>query len=417
MSHPIRVCAFLFLLLMQNVALGMSFDNRFFPLIYEPFITADAQRASGIRADIFFTNSNKAFGEDGDEIPIPQLFGEYQQQNIGEQLTALGRPNPLVAVGLQTAHLPWIIDQSIQSQAGVFYYKQTFLNCPYLRHVEIGFNGLFMHVTSQLFFKFQNSTTLGFTPELLAELDAIRRAMQAELGLCGQTYSKSGWGDYELYLRLWGAWDYALKFRRIETGMRLGYLSSSGVTMNNDNPASVPFGGNGHRGIFIAGDAEFEVKEDLKAGILLQLNTRFSRTHNQRMPINKDVPFPFGGVVGKALITPGATFIAQPYILGENLRKGLGARLLYSFILHQSDNWVDKREDQKVRTDLEKTIEKSGWCSNYITLNVFYDFGKTKAIRGFEPIVTCSFDLPVAFTRGRHFSKATGVTLGLEWNY
>ena len=52
----------------------------------------------------------------------------------------------------------------------------------------------------------------------------------------------------------------------------------TGVKRNIDKPASVPFGGNGYWGAYISGDAEFEVKEDWKIGLLLRMSKRFSQT-------------------------------------------------------------------------------------------------------------------------------------------
>ena len=190
----------------------------------------------------------------------------------------------------------------------------------------------------------------------------------------------------------------------------------TGERRNINNPASVPFGGDGYYGIYGALEAEFELKEDWKVGWLLQLSKRFKRTLAQRMPVGQE-PYIYGPIVGPASINPGFTFIMSPYVSFENLREGLGARVQYTLELHTKDCWQDKRVNPTIPVNLDNVIRLSTWGADYITLTVFYDFGKVKVIRGLEPIVSFAWDWPVSFLESKGNCKTNKIALGIECNF
>jgi uncharacterized membrane protein (UPF0136 family) len=134
------------------------------------------------------------------------------------------------------------------------------------------------------------------------------------------------------------------------------------------------------------------------------------------MPINKE-PYVFGGVVGPARVNPGVTFAFSSYLSFENLRKGLGARVQYTAEVHACDSWTDMRTNKTVPVNLVNVIELSGWAADYMTLNVFYDFGKVKVKRGFDPIVTFAWDIPVSLLVGRSVVRMNKISLGVEFNF
>jgi len=59
----------------------------------------------------------------------------------------------------------------------------------------------------------------------------------------------------------------------------------------------------------------------------------------------------------------------------------------------------------------------SDWRSSYITLYGFYDFGKMKVKRNFEPIFTAQWDVPVTVCDAHASVKTQKVTLGFEFNF
>ncbi len=399
----------IFLISLSSLCYGMSFDNRFFPNIQHPYVTVIG-RPSHITMNPFVVTSSRAFDQFDNEVGIPQLYGLYDQRDIANAIVALGFPNPLPAI-FQGQELPWIIDGRVQGQGIEFGYQQQLTDL-----VSIGGTWFFMRVNSRQRFTLKKSDTMTFTVPEQQQLDDLRRSMQLQLGLGGPNSDQFGAGDGDVYVRFGKVWDYIFKFRRIDAGGRLGLLIPMGDSMNINNPSSLPFGGNSHWGIYGAIDAEFEVKEDWKAGLLLRLNKRFARTCVLRMPIDKE-PYVFGGVVGLARVNPGVTFAFSPYASFENIRKGLGARVQYTAEIHACDCWTDRRVNRTVPVNLSRVNELSRWAADYVTLNVFYDFGKTKVKRGFDPIVTFAWDIPVSLLLGRNVARTNRISLGVEYNF
>jgi hypothetical protein len=234
--------------------------------------------------------------------------------------------------------------------------------------------------------------------------------------------SQSGMGDLDLYVRLGYHWDYTLKFKRIDAGARLGTLVPAGVTTSSNSPASVPFGGNGFWGLYGQLESEFELKEDMKAGLMFRVSKRFSKIQNQRLPVQgiqgrESEPYIFSPLSGDVKITPGFNFVFMPYAQLENLRAGLGVRLLYTLTRHWNDKWCDERPNKTIPVDLSQVNNLSGWKSDYISLSVFYDFGKVKVQRSLDPILIFTWDIPSLFFSSENTPTTNKVSLGLEYNF
>ncbi len=401
----------LWLSLSSIICSAYIYDNRFFPLFRRPYVTVEG-RPSHFALEAFVTTASEAIGKDKDDgVPLGALFGKYDQNNVADSLVALGNPNPLRSEW-QGKTIPWRIDGKIQSQGLAFSYHQSVTDWLYL-----GFYWMFMRVNSRQEFFFQRQESqLKLQGGDLLELDATRRQMHRDLGLGGNHSEQSGMGDLAVYLRFGKIWEYVSKFRKVDAGLSLGLLVPAGQRRDIDQPASVPFGGDGHWGFYISGDVELELKEDWKAGLLLRIGKRFPRTQIHRMPIG-NVPHVFGAIVGPARVNPGVTLVASPYFSVENLREGLGARVMYTLTHHEDDEWEDARSDKTVPVNLAQVSELSSWASDYFTLNVFYDFGKVKVDRGFAPILTASWDIPAAVFLARRVSKTHKVSLGIEFNF
>ena len=101
----------------------------------------------------------------------------------------------------------------------------------------------------------------------------------------------------------------------------------------------------------------------------------------------------------------------------ENLRKGLGAGVHYTLTLHQEDEWRDKRQDKDPRVKISRVMDLSEWGSDYITLNMFYDFGKVKVVRSFDPIISFRWDVPLMFFASSRVSKTHRISLGIEFSF
>ena len=389
---------------------AMVFDNRYFPLIQEPFITVP-DRPSHLRADLFATTGSKANGARETYIGIPEMFGTFDLALLGRAFLLAGLPSPLTPV--QTAaQLNFIMEGKIQTQGIQFaYYQQVFC------FLGAGIYLMAMQSDSSLnfFFNHAESTLKPSAPDVL-ELEDTLRSMLAQLGLRSNHVHQSGFGDIDAYVRIGQRWEFLYKFRSIEAGLRVGVLVPTGVRRNIFQPASVSYGGDDYWGVYASLDSEFEIREDWKAGIVLRASKRFAGTHEQRMPADLEQPL-FGVLTGSAQVTPGWTGIFSPYVTFENMRAGLGFRGQYTLIAHQNDRWLDQRLNKEIPANVCAWEKTSGWSSEYITLTGFYDFGKMKVERCADPIVVFSWYIPVALLVAKHAVRSYKVRLGLEYNF
>lgn len=403
---------------------AMVFDNRYFPLIQYPWITVPC-RESHASGDFFITTASRAADIAERDIGIWALTGPFDQAQLAFSMQTVGLFNPLPP-DFVNGELPWIMHGKLQTQGFAFWYVQELGAC-----FSAGILGLIMRSNSTIDFKFDianASSKVGITDDSqIFFLDDIRRQMLAELNLSCNHVHQHGFGDLEAYVRWSGYRAYSFKLRNIEYGLRIGLLIPTGVKRNIFEPASVPFGGNGHWGLYVSGDTEFEVKEDWKVGVLLRLSKRFTRTSIQRMPLfvlppngkteSSSEPQIFGVITGPAQVDPGFTQVFAMYGQWEGLREGFGVRLQYTLINHDKDTWTDKRVDKTDKVNIKSIENHSRWASEYVTLTGFYDFDKTAQERGHKPIVRASWDIPFTLLVAHRFVKSFKISLGLEFNF
>lgn len=415
MNKHIHFIIILLAFCMMHVAQAMIFDNRYLFLAQRPFVTVE-NRPSHLIIDAFVETGHRAIGPNEREIPMGQLFGEFDQGKIARSFPIIGLQNPFVTFGRpdwQDGTFIWGVSGKVQAQGIAFAYRQAIGPC-----ISLGADWLFMRIVTRNEFTIQENS-IPMTGSEVVQLDEIRREMLQEIGINQNAFTNSGFGDIDFYVRFGYEWDYALKFRHIIAGLSVGALFPSGQPIFLSAPSSVPFGGNGYFGMYGAADAEFEVKEDWKLGLLFRLSKRFARVRQQRMPV-EDEPLPYGLVVGPARVNPGLTIIFSPYLSFENLREGLGLRIQYTLTHHDKDFWRDMRAcecQQQSPTKLDRVMSFSHWSSDYITVAAFYDFGKMKDVRGFEPIVTLSWDIPVLMVVADRVVKTNRIIMGIEFNF
>jgi hypothetical protein len=389
---------------------AMVYDNRFLPLIGRNFGWYDATQ-SQVDCRFVAAVADRAYApRDDEDHRLPEMFGVFDQNVLGQAITLIGQTNPL-PTAWQGREIIWRTDGKMQMQ-GVFLegYHHIY------RFLSTGYSVGFMHVQAYNTYHYERSSLI-LSPADKIELDVYRRQMFQIIGVNGGEYSKVGLSDIDWYIRFGHQWDYALKFRRIIAGARLGLMVPSGVARDEHVAAAIPFAG-GYRewGIYAALDALFEVKEDMKAGLLIRVNQRFARKHRVRMPVLTE-PQPLGAAYGPALIKPGATYIIAPYIILENLQQGLGVMLQYTMRIHQQDTWHDHRCDASVPVNLEPVDRRSFWSSDIITLDLFYDFGKGRVERNYDPFVFVRWDIPYKFLTSERSAKTNQVSCGFGCSF
>lgn len=388
------------------------FDNRFIPFLQRPYINVPG-RPSHATLDVFFATASKAFDSVGNEVGIPQLTGIYNQQSVAKSFVALGCPNPLPSE-FQNRKLLWNAEGKLQAQGLEFSVRKKIFDEFYA-----GFYAYFMRVdtTSEFFLDLtdNNNRSLPYGDRLL--LDRVRRCMNAMAGLeTGDHASQVGFGDLDVYFMWQRDWPYKYKFRHIWAQASVGGLLPTGQSRNIYEPTSIPFGGNGFWGAYVQGQGEFELKEDWKAGVFMRLSKRFSRTKRERIPLHCE-PIQFSPFVSDVDINPGPTFVAMGWANFEGIHKGLGMRLLLTVRRHWEDSWDLQCCPPMCCIDQCAIEEETSWGSDYITLNVYYDFGKTKVCRSHEPIIYFAWDIPSNMLETKRTLKTNKIILGVEFNF
>lgn len=424
MSQARKCIISLLLLVVTHTSYSMVYDNRFIPLLQHPYISIDG-RPSHAAAYLFATTASKALDNREKTIGIPEISGELDLGKLGQALTVAGFANPLRSDLIGTP-IPIRVNGSIQTQGIEFSYYQSICDI-----IGFGFDWFAMRSNSSQEFR-PEPGKLNFVPGIEnSYIDQVRREMFETIGLNQAHAAQSGMGDLDLYFNVWHYWDYVLKMKRIDAAVRFGGLMPTGVKTKVNSPASIPFGGNGFWGFYGQLNAEFELKEDIKVGLFTRLSKRFKQVQCQRLPVNASPlgipptvgePQIFGATVGDVLINPGLTFVFSPYFTLENLAAGCGARVEYFYTKHRGDCWTDARKQcdpliPLVPVNLSLVNANSEWKTDYVTVSVFYDFGKMKVNRSADPIVIFAWDIPSLFFGSERAVNAHKLSLGLEVNF
>src|SRR3990167_2374560 len=285
-------------------------DNRYFPLYHHPSLTYK-DRASKFESKVYFMTADQARDNENNEIGIPELWGKFDQIKISNALVTIGKPNPLSPQFRTQKKLIWDWTGKLSAQGIGFCFEYLLPTC-----WSIGLCWDFMHLQSRNKLKIGKDITdeIGNLSEgQRIQLEQDRRKINEELGLSPGTYSRTGASDLDLYVKYSWLQEYFFKCRRLDISTTLGLLIPTGTKIEIDNPASLPFGGNGHWGLYFKSSGIFELKEDLFFGISTTFLKRLPKTDIRRMPIN-DEPIQYGAVVGSARVNPGFTFGLFGYI-------------------------------------------------------------------------------------------------------
>ena len=398
---------------------AMVYDNRYIPLIDRPRLVPDGDPSS-FYCDVMMATGYAAVDDNERETTIPRLFGRFDQHRLAQAMVKAGYPN-LLPSAWRTAKIPWLVDGKIQAQGVVLSYFQQILDW-----LSCGFSMVAMRVNTVHRFKLlvnrtadDEATNLFLGPGDERMLDDIRRQMFAVLGLQENHAAQVGFGDIDAFVRVGYACEYAYKLRYMDFGLRAGALFPTGWRQEINKPSSIPFGGDGYWGFYVGVDGLFEIKEDIKIGVNARVSHRFARTSLSRIPLDEE-PIIFGAEVGQMRVKPGTTFVFSPFVSMENLRNGLGVALQYTLTQHARDRYSDQRSPERIEqapADLKGVSKRSEWGSDYITLNIFYDFGKVKAEREKYPLFWVRWDVPTLFYMSKQVAKTHRISLGVGFAF
>ncbi|MFC1841731.1 hypothetical protein ACFLYA_01545 [Candidatus Dependentiae bacterium] len=400
----------LLILLFSSNLFSMVYDNRFFPLFKRPYTKKD-DMFSRAGTGFFVMSADRAVDVHGEEVLIPKIFGDYYQDRIGKALVLMGKKNPLKGE-FQNVNLPWIIDQKINAQGLSFVWDQHIW-----KYLYAGLSFMFMRAHSNFAFIFDREESgLRLTDDELSDLRSSLAVLHNAIGIKGHNFNTTGFGDIDCYVRLGNVWERPYKCRRVDAGLSLGFLIPTGKELCLDIPSSLPFGGNGHFGMYGQFDAEIELKEDMKLLLMFRLSKRKSKCKKRRVPIADEHPL-FGALVAPVEVDPGLTLVFAPQFWWENLRKGFGLRLGYTLVYHRCDTWKDCRSQEakeKIKVDTKHVTDYSEWVSDYVNLSAYYDFYDETEDKCYAPVLSLTWDWPTFFFAGKRYPKMHRISLGLD---
>lgn len=244
---------------------GMVYDNRYMPLLQRSYITCD-ERPSHVRASLFAMTASQAFGLGDDFLGIPEIYGPFDLGVLAKSMSLAQIPMSPLLTELQDQKVPFRVDGRLQSQGAAFGYQQQIGDL-----LQLGFTWFVMRSNTRQEF-YPNRSNMNFSSSLTdASLDEALREALSSLGFNQNYAHQVGSSDVDAYARLGYRWEYELKCRSIDAGLRVGLLAPLGVVRNPAVPASIPFGGDGFWGMYGQLDLEVEPKEDFKVGFLAAL--------------------------------------------------------------------------------------------------------------------------------------------------
>lgn len=397
---------------------SMVTDNRYFPWFNHPYNGTDHQHGC-FRFDPYFITGTSAWKitpgvrQVDQETGYPNLQGALDYYQLGQAYEIAGLENPIPADWQFDNDFPMDMPGSFQGQ-GIALTGYV----PLTKHFGIGGTLLFLRLISQANIvpgatttRVLNLASPGNQARLLELTEAFESMSQTQDGFLNE----SGVGDVDLYIRGYNVHEYIYFCRRIDSSVALGLLIPTGVQQSIHSVGSVPFGGNGFWGWYLSPMVEIELKEDWKLGIVGRVQKRFAKTVLSRITVADESAL-FAPVIGDLYINPGTTFAIMPYFALEDIREGLGAMLQYSLIVHETDNFVDKRTVQVPAARFTNMLANSRWLSEYVTVEMLYDlsFGQPWS---YKPLCTLSLDMPISIIGARGSARTHRITLGLTVDF
>ena len=386
-------------------------DSRFFPWYQKPS-GRTIEKRSFFQTDLFFITAGSAYGVSGREKKsIAELQGIYDLKKLSDAVIALGLTSPLLAQWqMSQANIEWNSRQKVEGQ-GIRIQSDV----RFLRGLSFGFSTGIMALNSDISFSLTRAkkNDMGLTTAQEEELDRERRAMHDLLGLSDTHWSQTFFTDTRLQARLGGVWDYRLKSRQVDAAIFSGLFIPSGAKRYKNNPASLPFGGNGLTGFFVGTELNLELREDMFLGLFIELSKRFAKQQDVRIPMKKE-PLYFGATSGNIEIDPGVTVHFNPSLTFGDVQGPFGVGLSYHLTHHAQDVWTDMRADKTILVDWGNMKTVSMWNSEYISLTVFYDSGRVIRRESWQPIITFGWDIPVKFIAAEDVSKTHNISFGID---
>ncbi len=399
---------------------AMTVDERFFVPFLERNPLVGEHKKCAITLQPYALLADKSYNEYGEECELFAYDGDaYGLRYLDDAVVASGRrQTSLIKTEWQSRLFdgPYIMRGRMVGRgiAATAYFSPK--SC-----FGFGARGGAMQVDSQL--ELIRDTTAfesivnGFGDE--QELIALQSDEHRALDLEPSCWQGSGLTDAEVFLRGYLDSDYFWLFRYFSLAAEIGAVLPFGRKRDIANPASLPFGGVGY-GWYVEGSAEVLLKRDIWFFLVGRVQKRFnSSTFEERMSLDRE-PWRFGALTGRLSVDPGFTFALSPYVILEGVRDGLGFRIGYTLVWHQKDNFCPAGYAPIVPGKspvLSRYQDSSAWGSERVHAGILYDFSRGKKVRGWEPVISATVDVPTAWFVGQRSFKTFGLSVALETSF
>ncbi len=399
---------------------AMTVDQRFFVPFLERNPLIGERKSCAINLQPYVLLADKSFNEYGEECELFSYDGDaYGLRYLDDAIVASGRRNTsLIKSEWQSKLLdgPYVTRGRMVGKgiAATMYFSPR--NC-------FGFGGRIgaMEIDSELELIRDtgsfDAVVNGFGDE--QELTSLQGSLHQALDLEPACWQGTGMTDAEVFARVYFDRDYFLWCRYVSLGAELGAVLPTGRTRDIENPASLPFGSPGF-GWYVEGSLDVLLKKDIWFFLIGRIQKRIATPElSERMSIGRE-PWRFGSLVGNLWIDPGFTFALSPYVVFEGMRDGLGFRVGYTLVWHAKDRVRPAGFEPVVpnkKPELGRYQDASEWGSERVHAGILYDFSRGKKVRGWEPVIAATVDVPTAWFVGKRSFKTFGISIGLETSF
>ena len=393
----------------------MIFDNRYFPLFQRP-LTRHSKRLSDFFVQADFISSSQAYDNEEKVIPLFQIDGAYDQIQL---LKSVLKAYPTKAFAgdfirsdmlVHTSAIPWDQNGRIDTQLINVRYSQALTH-----YIIVGVDTLFAHINSHKKARLDHKK-ITVSPGDFEEILKGDAQLHSFLKLSSAQYDTLSWGDTDISLRLGNRWEYKAKFKAIDAGFTFGVIAPTARSRSIFNPASIPLGGNGHWGLYGSLDADFNLKEDWRAILLLRVQKRLPKTSVQRIPVGLE-PLSYGALLAPTRVNPGFTFIVMPTVILDGLRDNFGIQVAYTLVVHRQDCWADQRHDKSIEGLFNRAEHFSAWGSEYVTIGLNYDYSRDLECPRVANRAGLLVDIPLNYAVAKQSVKNIRISLSMESNF
>lgn len=383
-------------------------DNRFIPLLSTPYIVPEHKNAY-IASAVHFASATSAYNTADRQCALPEFYGTLDLGVLSRAWAKVSGSNPLRSY-FQDKSIPCFVDGKVKMQG---------ISCatsyPLVPEISVGGSVLCTRVHTEFSFMLDN-LKFAATDSIYDELDQQRRLLFDRMGIKQESSTRVGLQEAEIHIAFGSMWERMFKMRSFSLNGIIGLTFPPTLHTETAAPATIMQGSEKLWGMYLATDNRFVLKEDLWIQVYLQVSKRFSKVVDRRLPVLNE-PTPFGAAVGQVHFDPGITVLFCPSFVVGRLRGGLGVTVSYTLTYHQQDHFTDRRVEKHVPVTLEQMQKTSGWGSDYVSVQVFYDASGDQFDDPAIPIVKFKWDIPTDFFVAKRVAKTHHVMVGVDCSF